>query len=117
MSKKAYIIIYHLIDTDESYVEKVIKSYRTWWHYINDFWIVITADTAGEISSKIKPVLDDDERLLVVEMGRDRQGWLPKDAWEWLDKNFPKKEVPIVAPVVSPPSPARLTDGLREWDA
>jgi hypothetical protein len=55
-----------------------------WWHYLEAIWIVQTPKTANEYANLLYPHMTDKDRLLVVKITKDHQGWLPKDAWDWL---------------------------------
>ncbi len=67
-----------------------LKKFSGWWHYISNSWLIISESDAKGIFEKLKPHLDADINLLVIEVGTDRQGWLPKKAWEWLKTNLSK---------------------------
>ena len=55
------------------------------WHYIENTWIVNTSwDNADALSTKLRPYINDNYRLLVVKITSEHQGWLPTDAWKWL---------------------------------
>lgn len=61
------------------------KSYN-WWHYLDHTWIVSTKDPADDFAKQLYPFLTKLDRLLVVKITREHQGWLPNEAWEWLNK-------------------------------
>lgn len=86
--KKVYIVTYAFKGQSSDYqgLYDAIKSLGNWWHYIDNTWLISTDKTAKEIWEILKPHVDDDVNLLVAEMGRDRQGWLPKKAWDWIKK-------------------------------
>jgi len=87
--KKVYIVTYAFKGPATKYqgLYDAIKSFGTWWHYIDNTWLVLTEGNASQIWESLKPHVDDDVNLLVVEMGKDSQGWLPKKAWEWIRKH------------------------------
>ncbi len=47
-------------------------------------WIISTKKTAKEVADAIRPLMDQQDLLLVAEMGKQYEGWLPEKAWEWL---------------------------------
>lgn len=64
---------------------EVLKSAPEWWHFLESTWILFTRETATAWREKIKATLDDNDRLLIVDITqRSRDGWLPKQAWDWL---------------------------------
>jgi hypothetical protein len=90
--RRAYLVTYDYKGTSEQYsaLFDELKKSVGWWHYIANSWLIISEDDAKGIFEKLKPHLDNDINLLVIEVGKDRQGWLPKKAWEWIKKNLPK---------------------------
>ncbi|OBG63321.1 hypothetical protein [Mycobacterium sp. E735] len=63
-----------------------IKGLGAWWHYLDSTWIVDTTLTPREAFDDIKPTLDDSDRLLIVNITSDTYtGFLPQNAWDWLN--------------------------------
>jgi hypothetical protein len=58
-----------------------------WWHYIGGTWLISTKKTPKELTEDLKPLMQTEDRLMVVRFTSDYWGWLPKDAWEWIAKN------------------------------
>lgn len=58
---------------------------KKWWHYLDGTWIVDTNDSADAFAKKLYPFIEKSDGLLVVKITREHQGWLPKDAWDWLN--------------------------------
>jgi len=61
-----------------------------WWHYMESLYIIGTDWSSQELSEHFTktaqahgiPILH-----IVLEVNlRNRFGWLPKDAWEWIDQ-------------------------------
>jgi hypothetical protein len=61
-----------------------------WWHYFNTTWIVSTQQYSADAYAKLLyPLMETTDRLLVVRLTAEQQGWLPKEAWDWLnDKHY-----------------------------
>ena len=53
-------------------------------HYLGSTWLVDTSLTAQGIWDRLSPHVDTNDFVLVIGITRDSQGWLPKDAWEWI---------------------------------
>jgi len=66
--------------------EAIKANSLTWWHYLDDVWIVSTSITPDEYAKKLYPFITTNDRLLVAKLSSEYQGWLPTDAWEWLNK-------------------------------
>ncbi len=60
---------------------------KSWWHYMSNSYIVKSNETANELFNRLKPHLNKEIILLVFELGKDRQGWLTEQAWEWIREN------------------------------
>lgn len=87
---KVYVVSYDLKKPDKDYsglIEKIKKSSQ-WWHYLKSTWLIYTDETAEELFRRLRPHIDSDDYILIIEAGRDRQGWLPKDAWKWIHERF-----------------------------
>ena len=83
-----YVVSYALHPTrlNPQLVQALMKS-ANWMHYIDNTWIVGTNEDADQLSSRLKPFIRDSDWLLIVEIKHSSryQGWLPKEAWDWLE--------------------------------
>ena len=61
-----------------------IKSCGDWWHYLDSTWLVDTRLTAENIWQRLEPHVDENDFVLVIRVAPNFQGWLPKDAWDWI---------------------------------
>ena len=62
------------------------NSSQYWWHYFAHTWIVATPSSASEYAQLLYPHMETTDRLLVVKLQKDYQGWLPTEAWDWLNQ-------------------------------
>ncbi len=70
---------------DYTALYNLLKTAPSWWHYLESTWLVSTNDSANAWADRIRTVIDQNDRFLVVEIThQSRQGWLPTDAWEWI---------------------------------
>jgi hypothetical protein len=53
-------------------------------HVLKSAWLLKTTLTANEISAAYKAHFTKDESVLIIEVGRDRQGWLLESDWNWI---------------------------------
>lgn len=84
------IISYDLNNHSKRYDElyATIKEADGWWHYLDSFWIIKTGLSVNDWTEKLKQKIDKRDSLLVVEVSvKESNGWLPKDAWDWLREN------------------------------
>lgn len=47
-------------------------------------WLVETTAAPQQWYEHLKPVIDQNDKLLIVQMKQPYFGWLTKDVWEWL---------------------------------
>lgn len=72
-----------------SFFDAVKNNSDYWWHYFPTTWIVATSHSADEYAKLLYPYMDKDDHLFVVRITKEQQGWMPQDAWEWLnDKQY-----------------------------
>jgi hypothetical protein len=87
-----YAINYDLKRPGQNYeaLYEAIKSCGAWWHYLGSTWLVDTSLNAKGIWDRLAPQVDKNDFVLVIGVTRDYQGWLPQDAWEWLNSRSSK---------------------------
>ncbi len=87
--RKAYAINYDLSAPNRDYsgLYESIKSFPNWWHYLESTWLIVTVNTPSQIWEKLKPHIDDDDSLLIIEVRDNVSGWMTKKAWNWIHKN------------------------------
>ena len=87
-----YAINYDLKRPGQNYEElyKAIKDCGAWWHYLGSTWLVDTNLTGKGVWERLAPHVDKNDRVLVIRVARDYQGWLPQDAWDWINSRNAK---------------------------
>jgi hypothetical protein len=65
-----------------------------WWHYLDSTWLILTGETANELYSRLAPSFAQSDSMLVVQIRRttETQGWLPGEAWDWINEKMPTVE-------------------------
>jgi len=88
---KAYSITYDLKAPGRNYesLYEAIKQSGKWWHYLESTWLVITDKTSQEIWASLAQTIDKNDLLLIIEIRKDCYGWLPAEAWDWINENVP----------------------------
>lgn len=85
------LITYDLKQPDRNYepLYEAIKQCGTmWWHYMESVWVIRTSLTPSECFDRLHTNIDSNDYLFVVDItNQPRQGWLPKEAWNWLKQN------------------------------
>lgn len=69
---------------------ETLKHQGQWWHYLSSTWLIASTKTPQEVYSAIAPHLTMNDFVLIVPITRPYHGFLPKEAWEWIEKNLPK---------------------------
>ena len=55
--------------------------------YAPNCWIIYTAKDARTWYSRVKPLLEKGDRVLICELNTEnKQGWLENWMWKWLNK-------------------------------
>lgn len=87
-----YAINYDLKRPGQNYetLYEAIKSCGTWGHFLGSTWLVDTSLNAKGIWDRLAPHVDKNDYVLVIGVTRDYEGWLPKEAWEWLNSRVTK---------------------------
>lgn len=87
-----YLITYDLHKPGQDYegLYDAIKSASTgaWSHRLDSTWIIKSTLSVDAVSAKIKEKVDKDDHFIVIEVKNNKQGWLPKDAWTYLNDNI-----------------------------
>jgi hypothetical protein len=67
-----------------------LKSYGTWWHHLDSLWIIKTSEPASMVHDVIRPYLDTNDELLVVNITGDLAAWsgFSDDGSNWLKDNL-----------------------------
>lgn len=88
---KAYSITYDLKVPGKNYEQlyESIKQLGAWWHYLESTWIVISNESSQQIWNRLSSSIDKNDFVLIIEVRKDCYGWLPPDAWDWIQKNIP----------------------------
>lgn len=82
------LITYDLNSPGQDYkkLHETIKSMGAWWHHLDSVWLVDTTLSVHQIVEHIRKASDTNDNLLVLDVAGDaRQGWLPQDAWDWIN--------------------------------
>lgn len=88
---KVYLVTYDLKKFGKDYtgLYTALKSSYNWWHQLDSTWLVATNESLVQVWNRIAPHLDLNDIALVIEVKRNYQGWLPKDAWDWINAYVP----------------------------
>jgi len=88
-----YFVTYDLNDPGQNY-ENVIQAIKdastgVWCSYWKSSYLIKSDyQTATEVFDIIKPYLDKNDTCLVIEVKNNKQGWLTKKQWEYINDNI-----------------------------
>ena len=85
-----YLITYDLKNKHVRNYENLyfaIKSLGQWWHYLDSTWIIKTnLNSSQQIWNYLAQHIVTNDHLLIIKIDTsDKWGWLPQDAWNWLN--------------------------------
>jgi hypothetical protein len=88
---KAYCVSYDLKAPNRDYTRLYgeLKKSRHWWHYLESTWLIVTDESPAELWERYAPHIDQNDRLLIIEVRDNVKGWLTKKAWDWIHSNVP----------------------------
>jgi hypothetical protein len=89
----AYLITYDLKQPADQYAplfEELQRSHK-WWHYLTSTWIVVRYDAFVELQPKLNPLIYSTDRLLIMPAKGPAAGYLPREAWDWINANVPRE--------------------------
>jgi len=84
--QRVHLIAYDLRRPGQQYaaLHEAIKGLGAWWHYLDSTWLVDTALNAHQIWEHLATHVDRNDRVMVIRVSLDYQGWMPKEAWDWI---------------------------------
>jgi hypothetical protein len=82
------IVTYDLKGPAGSYEEffEVLKAYDSWSHYLRSTWLISTDKTPAEVFEELRSFIREGDRLLIARLSKERQGFLPRKAWDWIKR-------------------------------
>lgn len=89
----AYIVVHEPSQPVQKYqpLYAELQNSFKWARYMANTWIVLRYDALFEMHSKIIPLIFNTDRLLIMPAKGPGAGWLPQEAWNWIDENVPKE--------------------------
>lgn len=61
-----------------------LKNSHDWLQCLDSTWLILTSETASQVFDRLKPHVDNSDRMLVIGVTSDYSGWLTPDAWTWI---------------------------------
>jgi hypothetical protein len=81
------LVTYDLKTPGRNYTSffNALKAQGNWWHYLANTWLVETAQTSHEVYTALSAHVTVKDWILVLPVTKHANGWLPKDAWDWIN--------------------------------
>ena len=81
------LVTYDLKTPGRSYDSffNTLKTQGNWWHYLTNTWLIQTQMTPSEVYTALSAHLSVKDWILVLPVTRPAFGYLPKDAWDWIN--------------------------------
>ncbi len=86
-----YLVVFDLNHpkTSRKEVERAIKEVSvSWCSFWKSAYLIRSGLPSSQIIAKIQPLLDNMDRLFIVESTRDYQGWLTDDQWKFVEEKI-----------------------------
>jgi hypothetical protein len=93
---------------------EALKLQGPWWHYLASTWLISTNKAPQELVNGVRLYMDPQDSLLVAEMGAHYQGYLPKQAWDWINLQQQIPSTPFFAALSGVPSTAPVPGVLSD---
>lgn len=90
---KVLLVTFDIDLTPMKYLElcKTLQKAKTWWHYLQNTWLIWTKESPEYWFEKIAPIISKTDKLLIIEVKDNYTGWLTKAAWDWISAAFKSK--------------------------
>jgi hypothetical protein len=64
---------------------EALQQQGDWWHYLTFTWLIFTNKTAQTLYNSIIPHVTTKDSVFIVPVTKPYWGYLPKDAWDWIN--------------------------------
>ena len=85
-----YVVSYDLRKPGQDYkgLFNELQASPNWWHYLESTWLIATSEDANQLYNRLASHLDQGDSILIIQAGTAMQGWLPREAWEWIEREL-----------------------------
>ena len=88
MTPRLFLIVFDPQTSNANQLHSVVialPSMQAWWHYLASAYIIASVMNARQLQDEIHSRWDG--LFLVAEINtRNSGGWLPAEAWEWINE-------------------------------
>jgi hypothetical protein len=89
----AYVICFALHGPPSAYRDffEELQECDAWMHYVQNAWIVLSRRPLMDLAKNLRGKIRTGDWLMVMPAKGPVDGWLPKEAWEWINKHVPRE--------------------------
>jgi hypothetical protein len=62
-----------------------LQQQGNWWHYLSSTWLIATNQTPQQLYEVVVRHITTNDSLLIAPLRKPYWGYLPKDAWDWIN--------------------------------
>jgi len=74
-------------------LEPVFDNAIDWFRYSSTAWIVWSTSDSERWYERLRPHISDKDSMFIAALdAKDRQGWMSKSFWDWINQNRSKSE-------------------------
>jgi hypothetical protein len=89
---RTLLVLYDLNRPGQEYAKLIarLKNYPKWWHYLDSAWLLKADATAAEARDELRPLIDRNDELLVLDVTKDAAAWagFSARAGGWIKDNL-----------------------------
>ena len=84
------LVTYDLKTSGKNYTPlyDALKAQGKWWHYLASTWLLDTERSPKDVYDVLAPHIATKDSLMVIQVVAPYWGYLPKKAWEWIQKRI-----------------------------
>lgn len=63
-----------------------LPAVQDWWKYLSSTYLLFSPLSAHQLSNQIRPLLAGGLFIVIEVNPRNYDGWLQKEAWDWIEQ-------------------------------
>ena len=85
-----YSVSYDLNKQGQDYKGLIdsLQSFDGYCKVMKSYWFVCSNGSADEVYNILRQYIDENDRILVMEVSKNHRGWLDKSVCEWISKHI-----------------------------
>lgn len=89
-NRYAYLLVFDVtvgtLEEVSKFLDKREDIFQNWMTILPNSFFVISDKSATELSDVFRTFTEDKGRFIILDVNTDRNGWLPKTAWNFVKK-------------------------------